>query len=581
MIFKIIGFVRPLVKLILVFFAVFFFTCTFNAYSQQQQQQQNNARKAASDKHSLILAQPIRVLVWDEQQPEQKKLYPNFLGNHLAQHLSKNQGLQITSANIHQSKQGLSEEIINQTDVLIWWGNVRHDDVPQETARAIVDRVKEGRLSLIVLHSAHWALPFRTAMEDRVIQDAVKMLPVRERDEISTEFIQWRNTVMPSRSENPRFDSRIEQSDGSWQILLERPTCIFPDCCTPVQPSLMRVLLPDHPIAKGIPSKFTLPETEMYDEPFHVPEPDEVIFRESWVGGEYFRSGMVWKLGRGHIFYFRPGHETYRVFTEPEPLKIVENASLYFGAKIQSEAEIQELKGPQKKILVFSKTSWYRHPAIPMINDYLTRLGDVYNFEMNVTENSEIFNDTKLAEYDVVLLVSTTDIGKSLNAQQKRAFIKWYRNGNGVVALHAAGVHHDTWDWYSRLFGTDFNSDSEYVPARIDVDETAKNHWLLDEFPQNFTLDGDWLNFKNSVRGLEGVKVLLTLDESTYDPVRPQFKETGGKPMGKDHPMAWIRKFEGGRFAYTMIGHDTRPLETSFGEQHLIRMIRWAAGETD
>jgi len=88
----------------------------------------------------------------------------------------------------------------------------------------------------------------------------------------------------------------------------------------------------------------------MYDEPFHVPEPDEVIFRERWTGGEYFRSGMVWKLGRGYIFYFRPGHETYQVFTEPGPLKILKNASIYFGAKIQAEAEIQELKGPQKKI---------------------------------------------------------------------------------------------------------------------------------------------------------------------------------------------------------------------------------------
>ena len=63
--------------------------------------------------------------------------------------------------------------------------------------------------------------------------------------------------------------------------------------------------------------------------------------------------------------------------------------------------------------------------------------------------------------------------------------------------------------------------------------ELQKNHWLLDEFPQNFTLDGDWLNFKNSVRGLEGVKVLLTLDESTYDPVRPQFKETGGNQWAR------------------------------------------------
>jgi trehalose utilization protein len=402
------------------------------------------------------------------------------------------------------------------------------------------------------------------------------------RDKAAPEFIQWRSNIMPSRSEHPRFDTRIEpRPDGTWHLLLERPGSIFPACCTPVQPSKVRVLLPDHPIVQGVPASFTLPETEMYDEPFHVPEPDEVILRESWAGGEHFRSGMTWKLGRGHVFYFRPGHETYRVYTEPVPLKILENACLYLGARVQAEAEIPALKGALKKMLVFSKTSWYRHPAIPMIDDHLVQLGQVYGFQVDVTENAETFREAKLAEYDVILLVSTTDIGKSLNAQQQAAFIKWYRAGKGLVAMHAAGVHHDTWDWYSRLFGTDFDSDSEYVSARVEVDTAAKNHRLVRGLPAHFRLDGDWLNFKSSVRGLPGVTVLLTLDETTYDPVRPQFKKSGGKAMGKDHPMAWLREFEGGRFAYTMIGHDTRPLETPFAEQHLIRLIRWAAGAKD
>jgi hypothetical protein len=93
----------------------------------------------------------------------------------------------------------------------------------------------------------------------------------------------------------------------------------------------------------------------------------------------------------------------------------------------------------------------------------------------------------------------------------------------------------------------------------------------------SFQLDGDWLNFKRSVRSLPGVEILLTLDEKTYDPVRPHFKKLGGKAMGADHPMAWTRTFEGGRFAYTMIGHDTRPLELPFAEQHLLRLIGWTA----
>ena len=83
---------------------------------------------------------------------------------------------------------------------------------------------------------------------------------------------------------------------------------------------------PDHPIVRGVPAEFEIAQTEMYDEPFHVPEPDEVILEERWNSGEWFRSGAVWKLGNGRVFYFRPGHETYPVFTQGLPLLILTNA---------------------------------------------------------------------------------------------------------------------------------------------------------------------------------------------------------------------------------------------------------------
>jgi trehalose utilization protein len=91
--------------------------------------------------------------------------------------------------------------------------------------------------------------------------------------------------------------------------------------------------MPNHPIAEGIPATFELPQTEMYDEPFHVPEPDQVIFEERWEAGEWFRSGMVWNLGKGKVFYYRPGHETYPVYKEPIPLKILTNAARWLTPK--------------------------------------------------------------------------------------------------------------------------------------------------------------------------------------------------------------------------------------------------------
>jgi trehalose utilization protein len=85
-------------------------------------------------------------------------------------------------------------------------------------------------------------------------------------------------------------------------------------------------LKPDHPLAKNLPEKFSLPRTEMYDEPFHVPEPDETILHERWETGEAFRSVMLWNLGKGKVIYIRPGHETFPIYKDPSMLQLIENA---------------------------------------------------------------------------------------------------------------------------------------------------------------------------------------------------------------------------------------------------------------
>jgi trehalose utilization protein len=94
----------------------------------------------------------------------------------------------------------------------------------------------------------------------------------------------------------------------------------------------MTTLLPKHPIAAGLPEKWDVPQTEMYNEPFHVPQPDAVVFEERWDKGEYFRSGCAWKVGKGRVFYFRPGHETYPVFRQENCLRVVLNAAHWAAA---------------------------------------------------------------------------------------------------------------------------------------------------------------------------------------------------------------------------------------------------------
>lgn len=230
-------------------------------------------------------------------------------------------------------------------------------------------------------------------------------------------------------------------------------------------------------------------------------------------------------------------------------------------------------KGKLQRVLIFSKTAWYRHPALPELNGFLVRLGAKHNIQMDVTESPEDFS--RLNNYQAIIFSSTTDIGKTLNEQQRKQLKDWYHAGGGIMGLHAAAVHHNTWPWWTELVGCGFNSDSEFVKAKLIVDTKNKNHPAVKGFGPTFDYTADWTNHDKSVTGLSGVRVLLRVDEKSYDPVRDAFKTRGGKPMGIDHPVSWIREFEGGRFFYTELGHEVKSLNTKFGHQHLIEGLYW------
>ncbi|MHC4060996.1 MAG: type 1 glutamine amidotransferase family protein, partial [Planctomycetota bacterium] len=131
----------------------------------------------------------IQVLVWDERQPKQKQLYKDFLGNHIAEDLHRRAGLSVRSAGMDDPQQGLSDELLDNCDVLIWWGHRRQAEISIETAQRIVDRVKTGKLNLIILHSAHWCTPFMLAMHERARQDALATLPSALRDDAKVEWL--------------------------------------------------------------------------------------------------------------------------------------------------------------------------------------------------------------------------------------------------------------------------------------------------------------------------------------------------------------------------------------------------------
>jgi trehalose utilization protein len=283
------------------------------------------------------MAAPIRVTVWDERQPAQKQVYTNFLGNQIADQLRQSPDFAVKSVGLDDPQQGLAD--LKETDVLIWWGHQRHTEIKQETAREIVRQIKERGLALIALHSAHWSQPFVEAMHERARIDALATLDPHERETA----ILIETNLFPNFRSVPKYNSirspavlYRKPTNGPVEVRLTLPNCCFPAYRADAGPSQIRILRPDHPIARGIPATFTIEQTEMYDEPFHVPLPDEVILEERWEKGEWFRSGSVWRIGKGKVFYFRPGHEIYPVFKNQNVLRLLENATRWLASNGQS-----------------------------------------------------------------------------------------------------------------------------------------------------------------------------------------------------------------------------------------------------
>lgn len=211
-----------------------------------------------------------RVTVWNEYRHEQtdakvREVYPEGIHGQLASFL-KEAGMDVKTATLDEPEHGLTEEVLNDTDVLIWWGHVAHQEVSDE----IVDRVHRHVLrgmGLVVLHSAH----------------------------MSKIFIKLMGT----------------SCDLKWREANERER--------------LWVMDPSHPIAEGIGEYIELEQEEMYGSHFDVPAPDELIFVGWFEGGNVFPSGSTYRRGNGKIFYFQPGHETHPTYYHPDIQKVIIN----------------------------------------------------------------------------------------------------------------------------------------------------------------------------------------------------------------------------------------------------------------
>lgn len=286
-----------------------------------------------------VFAQPrgakvLRITVWDERQPAQKQAYENFLGNAVADHLRTVGGsaFEVRSVGLDDPDQGLPASLLDDTDVLVWWGHQRHADVKDELVKSIVDHVLAGKLNLCALHSSHWSKPFTGCMDERSVADALKSLPASERASAHVERIPGDRRIMSPDEKHTPYWTRETAPDGKPLLKVKLPSCVFSAVSNDGQPSHIRTLVTSHAIAKGIPAAWDVPQTELYGGHFHVPAPDVTLFEEQWDNGQTFLSGSLWAVGKGHVFYFRPGHETYPIYKQPVPRRVVENAVRWLGA---------------------------------------------------------------------------------------------------------------------------------------------------------------------------------------------------------------------------------------------------------
>lgn len=214
----------------------------------------------------------LNVTVWNEFVHEKKeekiaKIYPKGIHAAIIEMLGKNTDYQLTAATLDMPEHGLTDEVLQNTDVLIWWGHMAHAKVTDEIAEKVKQRVLEG-MGFIALHSAHLCKPF------------VKLMGTACRSK-------WREN---------------DEKERVW------------------------VIEPGHPIASGLPEYIELAQEETYGERFEIPAPDELIFISWFSGGEVFRSGCCYRRGLGKIFYFRPGHEAYPTFYRDDITKVIHNA---------------------------------------------------------------------------------------------------------------------------------------------------------------------------------------------------------------------------------------------------------------
>jgi type 1 glutamine amidotransferase len=258
-----------------------------------------------------------------------------------------------------------------------------------------------------------------------------------------------------------------------------------------------------------------------------------------------------------------------RVSVRGTPIALLVLATVAAGQPACSSGDGPRAPGAAARfrVLVFSKTTGYRHRSIPAGIATIRRLGREHRFGVERTEDERRFTDRGLARYDAVVFLSTT--GEPLaRPGHRRAFRRYIRRGGGFLGIHGASDAFEGWRWYAGLVGAGFRRHAPGTPAADVVVEDRRTP-ATRGLPRTWRRVDEWYAFRANPRGR--VHVLATVDERTYD--------TRGAAMGADHPIAWCHRYAGGRSVYTAMGHTSASYREPPFAAHLLGAIEMAAGQ--
>jgi hypothetical protein len=209
-------------------------------------------------------------------------------------------------------------------------------------------------------------------------------------------------------------------------------------------------------------------------------------------------------------------------------------------------------------LLIFTKTTGYRHDSIPAGVEALRELSRELGIATEASADAACFEPHRLASFRAVAWMSTS--GNVLDDEQRRAFAEFVQSGGGYLGVHAASASENDWPWYAELVGARFTRHPELQPARLIVED--REHPATAHLGREWFRSDEWYEFDENPR--PRVRVLVSVDETSYH----------GGTMG-DHPLVWCRELGAGRSLYTALGHAAAHYEEPALRRHLAGALRW------